>query len=201
MLANKLKILLAERNLRIKDVVENTNVSRNTVSNIINNPYSNISNKTLDEICNFLNTDPKHFFVYAPYIIEYSAKDLSLNIKNGKEKYKFNLKIKKIGFNELGDSVAAKNNLKEKFDNDIEEIETKYSFFDLEISDNKKDVFMDIYKGLPYVFQEEITQNIIDMCKLYLSDFFKENNDLPKNSYISFFNGEGLRMPKDDIKE
>lgn len=64
MIENRLKIILAEKRLKIKNVVENTGLSRNTVSNIINKPRCNISNKTLDSLCCYLEITPGDLFLY-----------------------------------------------------------------------------------------------------------------------------------------
>lgn len=70
MIANKLNVLLAERQLTIKEVVDGTDLSRNTISNIINKNMTNSINlKTLNSLCMFLDIEPKDFFVYSPYDI------------------------------------------------------------------------------------------------------------------------------------
>ena len=201
LLANNLKVLLAERNLKIKDVIENTNLSRNTVSNIVNNPCSNVSNNTIDEICNYLNIEPSVFFVYTPYLIRYSSKNFSLSIQKGKQKFECQLKLNKITFNELSDLDSNKETIKETFKNDIENIDQHYSIFDLEILSNKEFNFMNTYKKLPFVFQSEITHNLIKMCNSYLANFYDKHKDLPRNSYITFFNGGGLIIPANNFEK
>ena len=64
MIENRLKVILAERRLKIKNVVENTGLSRNTVSNIVNKPHCNISNKTLDSLCRYLEITPGDLLLY-----------------------------------------------------------------------------------------------------------------------------------------
>lgn len=64
MIENRLKVILAEKRLKIKDVAQNTGLSRNTISNLANNPYSNISNCTLNKLCEYLNITPADFFLY-----------------------------------------------------------------------------------------------------------------------------------------
>ncbi|MFD1429572.1 helix-turn-helix domain-containing protein [Lacticaseibacillus mingshuiensis] len=66
MLANRLNILLAERDLNVKTVSHDTGLSRNTISNLINNPEGNISTETTDILCNYLSVTPTDFFDYAP---------------------------------------------------------------------------------------------------------------------------------------
>lgn len=67
MLANRLKILLAERDLTIKDTVDKTGISRNTLSNIVNNPYANVSTTNVNKLCNFLDVTPGDFYDYFPW--------------------------------------------------------------------------------------------------------------------------------------
>lgn len=67
MLSNKLKVLLAERNLQIKQLVEDTNISRNTLSNLINKPTGNVSINTVNELCIYLKITPADFFEFLPF--------------------------------------------------------------------------------------------------------------------------------------
>lgn len=67
LLANRLSVLLAERQLSIKQVVEDTGLSRNAVSNIVNKPNANIATETIDILCRYLQVTPNDFFLYWPY--------------------------------------------------------------------------------------------------------------------------------------
>ena len=62
MLANRLKILLAERDLSIKDVVNATGLTRPSISNMVNNPFATIAIDNVDKLCNYLEVSPKEFF-------------------------------------------------------------------------------------------------------------------------------------------
>lgn len=66
MLRNRLKILLAERNLKIKDVSNATGLSRNSLSNMSNHRSANISNDSLDKLCNYLGITPTEFWEFKP---------------------------------------------------------------------------------------------------------------------------------------
>lgn len=70
MLANRLNVLLAERDLTIKQVTQETGISRNTISNLVNNPFGNISIDTVDVLCNYLSVTPTDFFEYSPYLVK-----------------------------------------------------------------------------------------------------------------------------------
>lgn len=71
MLANRLTVLLAERGLSIKEVVEATGISRNTISNLSNNPTGNINTETTDILCNYLQVTPNEFFEYSPFLLSF----------------------------------------------------------------------------------------------------------------------------------
>lgn len=62
MLRNRLRELMAKQDLTIKGLVEATGISRNTLSNIVNNPHANVSTKTLSKLCRTLNVDPGEFY-------------------------------------------------------------------------------------------------------------------------------------------
>ena len=62
MLRNRLKELMAKRNLTIKDLVEATGISRNSFSHMVNNPHANISVKNLSKLCRVLDVGPGEFY-------------------------------------------------------------------------------------------------------------------------------------------
>lgn len=66
MLRNRLKILLAERDLSIKDVVNTTGLTRPSVSNMVNNPFANIATENIDKLCNYLGATPTEFWEFKP---------------------------------------------------------------------------------------------------------------------------------------
>nr|WP_276580101.1 helix-turn-helix transcriptional regulator [Lacticaseibacillus parakribbianus] len=80
--------MLTERNLTIKQVTEDTGLSRNTVSNLVNKPMGNISVDTTDLLCNYLRVTPKEFFEYSPYRIEAeTSSEVFSNAVDGKAPY------------------------------------------------------------------------------------------------------------------
>ncbi len=68
MLANRLGVLIAERQLSIKQISEDTGISRNTISNITNNIKANISTEIIDKLCNYLAVTPSEFFCIYPIL-------------------------------------------------------------------------------------------------------------------------------------
>lgn len=71
MLANRLRALLAERDLTIKDAMKATGISRSSFSNMVNNPYANISTDNVDKLCNFLSVGPSEFYDYISWRFTY----------------------------------------------------------------------------------------------------------------------------------
>ena len=71
LIANRLKILLAERDLSIKNVMEATGISRSALSNMVNNPMANIATDNIDKLCNYLEVSPKDFFDYCGWRFKY----------------------------------------------------------------------------------------------------------------------------------
>lgn len=64
MLINNLRSIMKNKKVTIKDIVLGTTLSRNTLSNIVNNPKANIANSTLDILCLFLEITPSDFYEY-----------------------------------------------------------------------------------------------------------------------------------------
>lgn len=105
LLANRLKILLAERDLTIKDLMKATGLSRNSLSNMVNNPFANISTENVDKLCNYLEVAPKDFYDYSGWRFDYEWDTVStprkgtddllaaikLSMKSGKLIRAFNL--------------------------------------------------------------------------------------------------------------
>lgn len=87
LLANRLKILLAERDLTIKDLMKATGLSRNSLSNMVNNPFANIATDNVDKLCNYLEVAPKDFYDYFPwhFSMGYSLRKKILKYRYGEE--------------------------------------------------------------------------------------------------------------------
>lgn len=61
---NRLRVLMAERCLKIKDIVQDTGFSRNEISRLVNHPKATIRNDTLEKLCKYLQVTPNDFFGY-----------------------------------------------------------------------------------------------------------------------------------------
>lgn len=167
MLANNLNILLAERNLTIKQVVNDTGLSRNTVSNLINKPEGNISIETVDTLCNYLEVDPSSFFDYSPYIIDIELFNESvdsafivLNLRNGKkiQNYRFDLSLNSTFEKFVGN----------QFSSDVENIVDIGTVQDFE---------NEIFNNLSLKFRNKIIDELKNKAKEFFSSHDKSNSN------------------------
>lgn len=66
MIRFRLGDIMKERNLKNKDVVELTKISRNTVTTLAANATARIDFETIDKLCNGLKIRPEDLFEYVP---------------------------------------------------------------------------------------------------------------------------------------
>ncbi|MFL1674825.1 helix-turn-helix domain-containing protein [Paenibacillus dendritiformis] len=66
MIRFRLGDIMKERNLKNKDVVELTKISRNTVTTLAANATARIDFETIDKLCNGLKIRPEDLFEYSP---------------------------------------------------------------------------------------------------------------------------------------
>lgn len=64
MLQNRLRILMAERGLKVSDISERTGISRSTLTLIRDNKTKMIRLDTLNTLLKFFNVTPDDFFNY-----------------------------------------------------------------------------------------------------------------------------------------
>lgn len=148
MLANRLSVLMAERQLSIKQVVQDTGLSRNTISNITNNPESNVSTETIDKLCIYFEIDPSDFFVYSPYSITLGFKNklMLMSVMYHKKEQLYDL------------SPYILNN-----DYDYE-TDARLKTFDLYIfleADTETSKVLEVYNSLPVIFKTQLTNRIL----------------------------------------
>lgn len=181
MLANRLKVLVAERGLMVKDVIENTGISRNVLSNMINNPFANVSNSNLDILCNYFDVKPNDFYDYLPWIFKFeydcnvlSSVPSSINEFN-KQKGTFGITVKSAG-----KSLTEPYLIHFKY-NDISDDDRKESFVemtgvpDFEVSFTPEEgkqidqIYSEMSPFFKHWFQSAIKTNAI----LFLNDMLK----------------------------
>lgn len=154
MLANRLNVLLAERQLTNKQVVDDTGISRNTISNIINNPGANISNEIIDTLCNYLEITPGDFFEYAPFLISFEYK-VTTPIFSYSEEESPLLLLKIVS------------GAKEVTCNFIYDFDSGDSS-DISATEGNG-TFVKIYESLPLSFKTHVINQIIDGAKKFIS--------------------------------
>jgi len=75
MIRSNLSVLLAERNLRITTVSRETGISRTTLTSLANNANTGVQLETINQLCNYLRTEPDKLLQYLPYEIEFLFED------------------------------------------------------------------------------------------------------------------------------
>lgn len=219
MLANRLSVLLAERGLSIKEVVDATGVSRNTISNLTNNPSGNINTETTDILCNYLQVTPQDFFEYSPFLLTF------INQKSNDVSYYHssdNLSIRAGG--EINNCliVVAKQGDRENsypfvlsfLDNDADQEElTRVEKFDLYIHLSTDTSFGEsIYDNLSVRFKRQVIGSLQRVVEFYLKEVVlksKNNylNKLSRSNLISiaiqydFYNDNIMSSKKFDISK
>lgn len=66
MIKSNLPVLLAERRLKVADLIRMTNISKSTMHKIYNDQTTRIDFETIDRICEALNVQVGDIFVYVP---------------------------------------------------------------------------------------------------------------------------------------
>ena len=66
MILSKFPVVLAEKKLRVADVVRATGMSKSTLHKLYNEESSRIDFNTVNELCKFLDVQVGDLFVYFP---------------------------------------------------------------------------------------------------------------------------------------
>lgn len=66
MIISRFPIILAEKKLRVADVVRATRMSKSTLHKLYNDESSRIDFNTIDQLCEFLDVLVGDLFVYKP---------------------------------------------------------------------------------------------------------------------------------------
>lgn len=77
MIKCNLAVLLAERGLKMSDVINDTKLAKNTVRSLYYNDAKGIQFETLETLCEYLNVNPSDLIIYNPikYTIEVTDSD------------------------------------------------------------------------------------------------------------------------------
>lgn len=170
MLANRLSVLLAERQLTIKQVVDETKISRNTISNITNNINSNISTETIDTLCRYLEVTPSDFFSFSPYKFRLgfaesyaNEKMILFDVLKGRTEQMYQLNpvfiIDSLWFDELAP------------------LDTFDLYVDIEEENSNDKEIINIFNELPVVFKNEVTNMILNKISDALREYTYETRD------------------------
>lgn len=80
MIRCNLSILLAERNLKITRVSNDTGISRTTLTSLSNNYSQGIQFDTINTLCNYLKVNPEQLISYIPIDIQIRSVSLDSDI-------------------------------------------------------------------------------------------------------------------------
>ena len=155
MIKSNLAVLMAERGLKIADVYNDTGISKTTLMALSENKGKGIQFETIDKLCNYLNVSPQEFFVYSPFLIEYTQDNngLFLRLISGE-------KINNFYFNFF---VYKDNEL--DFDTKISYVANpskKYDFYLVVYIDDGNAELEKIYNNLDIIFRRELVNNIFE---------------------------------------
>lgn len=167
MLANRLKILLAERDLTIKNTVDITGISRNTLSNIVNNPYANVSTANVDKLCNFLEITPNQFYDYSGWRFNY---ELLTNVSSSKEESEnkpLELRLKVSMISGKMRRVFELSYVLE-YDMDYGDGGEHDAFVEVYQPDNDDELFIDVYKKMSPLFKHQVESELLQPVPVIL---------------------------------
>lgn len=163
MLANQLSVLLAQRQLSIKQVVKEIGISRSSISNIVNNPSANISTDTINKLCSYLGITPADFFIYTPYDFEFTY---------GKESSEWSITVtstykrtETIFDYEVFGTIYDRNH-------DGDPVPGNYDIY-ITMSDGKvrDSSLLPVYEKLPINFQSQLNLILEDILKSIFTDY------------------------------
>ncbi len=188
MLANRLKILLAERDLSIKDVVNATGLTRPSVSNMVNNPFANISTENVDKLCNFLEVKPSKFYDYVPWRFYFTLHLGTMSVDDLYQK-KGEAKSGEIEIAYISGHIQRKTvlNFITHIKADYTDPVDKYDLYMHLAALDGDDSFTEIFRSMSPFFKHYVQQKIVDAAKKVIA-LKDENHEFDK--LISESNGE-----------
>lgn len=167
MLANRLKILLAERDLSIKDIVDAIGLSRPSVSNMVNNPFANIATENVDKLCNYLEVSPKEFFDYSGWRFNYELLTDVPSSKEESENKPLELRIKVSMISGKMHRVFELSYILE-YDMDYGDGGEHDAFVEAYQIDGDDKLFIDVYKKMSPLFKHQIESELLQPVPVIL---------------------------------
>lgn len=192
MIKNNFNTLMAERQLKITRVSNDTGISRTTLTALSQEMSKGVQLDTLNTLCKYFNITPCEFFDYLPFDLEYNIEQdteeelvpnnedgieyttrcdyiLFINMKGKNQNKTFEIKIDVEKTYNLTDPIEG--NLYEYLKFDINNI-------DILIVGNPEALsFIELVKGLSASWQTKIQLDIL----LFVSTYFTKEDNL-KNS-------------------
>lgn len=177
MLKSNLKVLLAERNISITQVSNDTGISRTTLTSLMS-VAKGIQFETMNALCNYLKITPSDLFIYVPYDIEIKLDSFKYKYGSSNNFFSFFIEVLK----ENRKYVILFNGYIYNFEKDFDIQLDLYQ--ELETEEDKDD-FKNIkyyLEKLPIQFFVDIENQIrkIFVEELEFSDFYdKINEEIP----------------------
>lgn len=148
-----LRVLMAEKNLNIQKVKDNTTLSRTTISNLYNNYGTGIQFDTLKQLCQLLECQPGDLF---------SFYDISTEFKEISFKDEFTLEETYLNFRNNNDIDQSKNII-----NTLFEVLIKY---------NRDTINFELPIKIAFTFEDEFTLKVNGTIDQVYKDKIKEMN-------------------------
>lgn len=188
MIRCNLSILLAERNLKITKVSNDTGISRTTLTSLSSNKAQGIQFDTINTLCNYLKVSPELLISHVPIDIEIISTRIEhddilfIDIKITKNSRTFRCEL-------TGNCYIY------FLDEKISDLEIDVTLFDEELNDNDEDLIkensllINTFNSLPVSFlndiEEKIREEIIsnldkELCSPYSCSFTWDDRLLSK---------------------
>ena len=155
MIKSNLAVLMAERGLKIADVYNDTGISKTTLMALSENKGKGIQFETIDKLCNYLNVSPQDFFIYSPFLIEYTHDNngLFLRLISGEKINNFYFNFWVFKDSELDFDTKI---------NYVADPSKKYDFYlAMDVEDGNTELEK-IYNNLDIIFKRELVNNIFE---------------------------------------
>ncbi len=158
-----LKVLLAQRNISISKMSEDTQISRTTLTALCSNKSGGIQFDTLNMICSYLNVLPHEVILFSPYSIDFSIDPLNHIVQ---------IQVKNLTNNKYFafDCIIEKDNENIYLNNFIED-DTKYN------------EFKSILSSLPKYYISDLNNKIKQLLSRHFCDYNVADFNIETNLY------------------
>ena len=171
MLTNNLSTILGSRKLKITRVSSDTGIARSTLSTLMNEESKMIQFDTVNNLCTYLDIEPKDFFVYSPFdfVIDIETTEISSYVANdnpfdsnsgymGLDEYKADIFIKVLKYQKQVETFELSATL-------VEPIQTN-------IMDTEQTVKIDIVEDAEHKFSNFWNDENLGQFYFYVSSNF-----------------------------